>query len=118
MKTIFQKFSAAIKSSKPFKRTPSVRRVPLVSVREQLVRALNDCHDHAAQRVAYQIGVAATAQDLWLLRSDIHQCIAWTHSQAEASARIEPIAETFRGWLPEHQLSPARHPSRRATRAL
>lgn len=81
-----------------------VDRVPLEQVRESLLALLHDCRDMRSQRVIYQINVAKTPAELWLLRSDLHQCIAQAHSQGEAAERINSLIEVFEGWLPAGQL--------------
>lgn len=81
-----------------------VNRVPIEQIRESLLALLHDCRDMRTQRIIYQIKVAKTPADLWLLRSDLHQCIAQTHSQSEAAERINSLIEVFEGWLPAGQL--------------
>ena len=81
-----------------------VSRVPIEQIRESLLALLHDCRDMRTQRLIYQIKVAKTPSDLWLLRSDLHQCIAQTHSQSEAAERINSLIEVFEGWLPAGQL--------------
>ena len=81
-----------------------VSRVPIEQIRESLLALLHDCRDMRTQRLIYQIKVAKTPSDLWLLRSDLHQCIAQTHSQSEAAERINSLIEVFEGWLPADQL--------------
>jgi DNA-binding FrmR family transcriptional regulator len=81
-----------------------VDRVPLEQVRESLLALLHDCRDMQSQRVIYRINMAKTPAELWLLRSDLHQCIAQAHSQGEAAERINSLIEVFEGWLPAGQL--------------
>ena len=81
-----------------------VSRVPIDQIRESLLALLHDCRDMRTQRLIYKIKVAKTPADLWLLRSDLHQCIAQTHSQSEAAERINSLIEVFEGWLPAGQL--------------
>lgn len=81
-----------------------VNRLPLEQVRASLQALLHDCRCMRSQRVLYKINVAQTPADLWLLRSDLHQCIAQTHSQSEAAERINSLIEVFEGWLPAGQL--------------
>ena len=81
-----------------------VDRVPLEQVRESLLALLHDCRDMRSQRVIYRINMAKTPAELWLLRSDLHQCIAQAHSQSEAAERINSLIEVFEGWLPAGQL--------------
>lgn len=92
-----------------FKHVPaaplSPGRLPLEQIRQQLYGALHDCTGMDTQRVTYKIDLAVTPADLWLLRSDLHQCISRTHDQAEAAWRINALLETFCGWIPAIQLS-------------
>jgi len=81
-----------------------VNRVPIEQIRESLLALLHDCSDMRNQRLIYKIKVAKTPADLWLLRSDLHQCIAQTHTQSEAAERINSLIEVFEGWLPAGQL--------------
>ena len=75
-------------------------------IRQRLYQALADCKDMATQRAIYRINVAATPADLWLLRCDLHQCIARVHNQAEATRRINTLLDAFEGWVPASQLAP------------
>lgn len=81
-----------------------VSRLPIEQIRESLQTLLHDCRCMRSQRVIYKINVAQTPAELWLLRSDLHQCIAQTHSQSEAAERINSLIEVFEGWLPAGQL--------------
>lgn len=80
------------------------KRLSLENIRHTFHTALHDCKNMGAQRLIYRINVAPTASDLWLLRSDVHQCIAQTHSQSEAAKRINALIPAFDGWLPASQL--------------
>lgn len=82
-----------------------VNRAPIEQIRESLQALLHDCRDMRTQRLIYQINVAKTPAELWLLRGDLHQCIAHTHSQGEAAERINSLIDVFEGWLPAGQLS-------------
>jgi len=81
-----------------------VNRLPIEQIRENLQALLHDCRCMRSQRVIYKINVAQTPAELWLLRSDLHQCIAQTHSQTEAAERINSLLDVFEGWLPAGQL--------------
>jgi hypothetical protein len=81
-----------------------VSRVPVEQIRESLLALLHDCRDMRTQRLIYKVNVAKTPAELWLLRSDLHQCIAQTHSQGEAAERINSLIDVFEGWLPAGQL--------------
>ena len=80
-------------------------RLTLEQIRYRLHQALADCKDMATQRAIYKINVAGTPSDLWLLRCDLHQCIARVHDQAEASRRINALLDAFEGWVPPRQLT-------------
>lgn len=78
----------------------------LDDIRRSLHAALHDCKDMRTQRVLYRVNVAQTAAELWVLRSDLHQCIAFAHSQSEAAARINALIPLFEGRVPDSQLVP------------
>ncbi|GAB3469552.1 hypothetical protein GCM10011496_01450 [Polaromonas eurypsychrophila] len=88
------------------RQTAAPDRLPLEQIRERLYAALLDCKDMGAQRVIYRINVAATPSELWLLRSDLYQCIARVHNQAEAARRTNNLLDAFDGWVPSNQLTP------------
>ena len=96
---IFDAFMPNFSNSK----TEGVR-LPVESIRHAFHEALHDCKTMEAQRLIYKINRASAASDLWLLRSDVHQCIAQTHNQGEAAARINALIPAFDGWLPASQL--------------
>ncbi len=98
------KFSDSVSDS-----SDSVRanhRLPIEQIRESLQAILLDCKDMRTQRVIYKINIALTPADLWLLRSDLHLCIAKVHGQAEATARLNSVIGVFEGWLPARLLTP------------
>jgi hypothetical protein len=80
------------------------KRLPIEHIRHTFHKALHDCKNMGAQRLIYKINIAPTPSDLWLLRSDVHQCIAQTHSQSEAAERINALIPAFDSWLPASQL--------------
>ena len=80
-------------------------RLPIEHIRHSFHKALHDCKNMGAQRLIYKINVASTPSELWLLRSEVHQCIAQTHSQSEAAERINALIPAFDGWLPASQLN-------------
>lgn len=77
----------------------------LDGIRQSFHAALHDCSDVRAERVMYKINQARTPGELWLLRSDLHQCIAQIHSQSVAAERINNLIPVFEGLLPARQLS-------------
>ena len=81
----------------------SPSRVPVDQIKLQFRLLLNDCNDQSAQRVGYSINKATTADELWQLRSELHQCISQLHSQSEAVIRINSLLPSFEGWIPLRQ---------------
>lgn len=82
----------------------SYNRLPIEKIRSRLYACLQGCRDAHTQRVIYKIQQAQTPADLWLLRSDLYQCIARVHSQSIAKERINGLINLFQGWLPDRQL--------------
>ena len=80
-------------------------RMPIEQIRHQLHQTLHDCKSIDAQRIIFRINTADTPADLWLLRSDLYQCISRARDQAEAARRINALLATFSGWLPAAQLT-------------
>lgn len=79
--------------------------MPIAEIKHALHLSIQDCQGMAAQRVVYKINLAETPADLWLLRSDLHQCISRTHDQSEAAKRINALLDIFSGWIPADQLT-------------
>ena len=84
----------------------SYNRLPIEKIRSRLHACLQGCRDAQTQRLIYKIEQAQTPADLWLLRSDLYQCIARGHSQSVAKERINGLINLFQGWLPDRQLVP------------
>jgi hypothetical protein len=57
-----------------------------------------------ADRLRMRVRASQSVQDLWLLRSDIHQLLAQHFNQGEASHRINVLLPCFAGWIPDKQL--------------
>ena len=94
-------FGTALRPASAARRS---QKLTLEQLRQSLQGALVDCSGMPADRLAYKIHVARTAADLWLLRSDLHQCISQAHSQNLAAERINALIPAFAGWLPASQL--------------
>ena len=77
--------------------------VSVEKIQLQFRALLKDCDDLNAQRLSYRVNGAVTAQDLWQLRSELHQCISQRHSQREAADRINSLLPSFAGWIPAPQ---------------
>ncbi len=82
------------------------RQLPIEQIRHSLHRTLDDCReDIRAQRMMFKINAAKTPVDLWMLRSDLLQCISQAHSQRVAVERINSLVDIFEGWVPPSQLT-------------
>lgn len=99
----FPSIFAAMRPSPAAPDTPD--RMPLEQIRHQLHQTLHDCKSVDAQRIIFRINIADTPADLWLLRSDLHQCISRARDQTEAARRINALLDAFSGWLPAAQLT-------------
>ena len=57
-----------------------------------------------ADRLRIKVRLSKDVQELWMLRSDIHQLLSQHFNQSEASHRINNLLPCFVGWIPERQL--------------
>ncbi|MES2412420.1 MAG: hypothetical protein V4614_01370 [Pseudomonadota bacterium] len=80
------------------------RQLPIEQIRHSLHHLIHDCQGTGMQRMAFKINAAKTPMDLWMLRSDLMQCISQAHSQRVAVERINSLVSVFEGWLPARQL--------------
>ena len=58
---------------------------------------LQDCKDIRTQQLIYQINLAQTSSDLWVLCTDMQQCIAQVHGKAIAIERLDKLISIFEG---------------------
>ena len=72
----------------------------LDELRQRSLELIADCPRPHDQRIRMQVENAITAQQLWLVRSDIYQSIARQHCEAEAVRRVNELLSAFEGWLP------------------
>jgi hypothetical protein len=79
--------------------------MPMEEVRQRLMQTLKDCQVTDAQRLGIRVQATRNAKELWMLRSDLYDCIARHHSQTEAARRINGLLSCFEGWLPPGQLT-------------
>ena len=82
----------------------ATQKLSLVQIQQAMHSSVHDCTDVRSQRVQYKINNSKTPAELWALRSDLHQCIAQTHSERVATARINDMMIVFEGWIPAPQL--------------
>ena len=112
-------FGTSIKSASAPRRS---QKLTLDQLRQSLHSAMVDCSGMPAQRLGHKINVSRTACDLWLLRSDLDQCIAQEQGQGVAAERSNGLIPAFEGWLPAsplNRLQPApNRPSGAATELM
>ncbi len=80
-------------------------KMPLPEVKLQMEAAFNDMPGIDAERIKYKIRTARSANELWLIRSDMYQTISKLRSQTEAASRINQLLPCFKQWLPAQQLA-------------
>jgi hypothetical protein len=96
--------------SKAFRRSfdPRLTKAPKMTLSEiklQVELAVQDLNGQDADRLRFKIRGCREANDLWLLRSDLHQLVAKRFSQQEAAQRINKLLPCFEGWLPAKNLT-------------
>jgi uncharacterized small protein (DUF1192 family) len=74
-------------------------------LRQRSAKLLDDCTRPHADRIRVQLTRAATAQQIWLMRSEIYQTVARQHCEAEAARRLNDLLPMFEGWLPPGALT-------------
>jgi len=77
---------------------------PLRLLRDDMLKILADCPEQARTRITVSIYRARTGMDLWLLRSDIFQCVSRERGQEEARRRINALRSRFANYVPKKQL--------------
>ncbi|MDB5873444.1 MAG: hypothetical protein JWQ07_2886 [Ramlibacter sp.] len=87
----------------PAGKLPQLHRIEVL--RERSAQVLADCTRPHADRVRVQLNKAVTAQQLWLMRSDLYQTVARQHCEAEAVRRLNELLPMFEGWLPPGALT-------------
>ncbi len=105
MKKSFQAFSSLI-GTRMFGASDEQSRLELPAIQQEMLATLQDCPCDRSGQLEQRIQSARTPADLWMLRSDVHQCISQTYTQTEASARINSLAPLFKGWVPDSQRAP------------
>ena len=72
----------------------------LDDIRQAMRMAVAPCSDEYRARAAGQIARAASAVELWLLRSSLYQYLALDLGQAEAQRRTADLLPLFGGAVP------------------
>jgi hypothetical protein len=86
-----------VTSRKPGRSLPGAGTPPIETIRCQLHEILQDCKDIRTQQLIYQINLASTPADLWLLRTELQRCIIQLHGQLIASERIDRLVSLCEG---------------------
>lgn len=87
----------------PLRHRQSIDTAQLAEIQRHLIETLDGCEGVRADRLRFYIDNAKTAAALWALRSDLHQCIAQTHTESVAAVRINRLSPVFAGWVPTKQ---------------
>jgi hypothetical protein len=80
-------------------------KMPLPEIKLQMEAALSDMPGIDAERIKYKIRTAGSANELWMIRSDMYQTISKLRSQTEAASRINQLLPCFKQWVPAQQLA-------------
>ncbi|MGE0497707.1 MAG: hypothetical protein AB7I35_13385 [Ramlibacter sp.] len=88
----------------PAERAAFAIKLTLQEVRQHLHQTVHDCSGSDAQRLRFKLQAATSVKEFWMLRSDLYECIARSHSQTEAARRINALLPCFDGWLPSRLL--------------
>ncbi len=81
-----------------------VARLTVSQIRLETELCFQEIEGIAADRLRMRVRVSQSVQDLWMLRSDIHQLLSQHFNQSEASHRINVLLPCFAGWIPDKQL--------------
>lgn len=77
----------------------------LSEVRAAVLATLKDCGGPVCERMRWRLEAAHSAQELWMLRSEIFQLVSAQHCQAEAATRINGLLPVFEPYLPARMLT-------------
>jgi hypothetical protein len=84
-------------------------RADLDSIRREMAQAMQACTAKHRARAGEMIVRAASATELWFLRSELYLYLSQDLGQVEATVRINALKPLFRGWIPAATLSPSPH---------
>ncbi|MBG9387938.1 hypothetical protein [Caenimonas aquaedulcis] len=89
------------------RRSPSAPKPDnLAGIRRQMCRLLQDCPGTARDSVLASLKRAYTADEAWMLRSNVYQCIAHRHGESEARERVNGLIPHFQDLMPASRLRP------------
>jgi hypothetical protein len=80
------------------------QKLSLIQIKLKMESSLRDLEGSDADRQRQKILAARHVQDLWQMRSEVHQMIARHIGQQIASDRINALLPCFAGWIPKHFL--------------
>jgi hypothetical protein len=72
---------------------------PLEEMRQAMVESVIDCSPKSTRAVRTQVSAATSAQQLWLLRSEVYQAVSDEFGQSEAERRISALTPLFEGFV-------------------
>ncbi len=95
--------------SLPFRRSKAeapapATRLTVSQIKLETELCFQEIEGMQADRLRMRVRASQSVQDLWMLRSDIHQLLAQHFNQIEASHRINVLLPCFAGWIPDKQL--------------
>lgn len=82
-----------------------IERHSIGELRERSLQVLADCGRPHDERIRFHLYKADSAQQIWLMRSEIYQAVARQHCEAEAARRVNGLLPMFEGWLPPGALT-------------
>ncbi len=106
MKALRHLARAALRASRPLYRPRTPTPGELAHIRSQMGLQVLDCERGAARRARAQLEASASAQQLWLLRSEIFQVVTHRFGQSEAERRVATLTPLFDGLLPRANRQP------------
>ncbi len=80
-------------------------KLPIDQIKHRMELVLHDAKGADVGRMLYKIRSARSADELWMLRSDLYQIVAMQHNQSEAARRINSLLPCFSQWIGPRQLT-------------
>ncbi len=96
-------FSMSFRRSKEHD-APETPKISPSKVKLQVELSFQDIEGTAADLMRFKVRSAREVQELWMLRSDIHQLISRQLSQQEAASRINALLPLFTHWIPAQSM--------------
>jgi hypothetical protein len=80
-------------------------RASLSKIKLHTELSFQDISSVKSDRLRLKIRSARDVNEVWMLRSDVHQMIAREINQQEAALRINALMPLFEGWIPAKALT-------------